>query len=90
MEIQLTPKSRRFVETTVGRGRYASASELVADALRLLEERERILDDQRSTIREKIAEGADAQARGEILDGEAVFARLEREIDTMERDTQTE
>jgi len=38
MNVSLTPELERFVERKVGSGRYNSASEVLREALRLLEE----------------------------------------------------
>ncbi|MDP2997360.1 MAG: type II toxin-antitoxin system ParD family antitoxin [Bryobacterales bacterium] len=66
-------------------GRYNSASEVVREAPRLLEERDRDPALRRQELRQKIREGIDSLRRGEGVDGEAVFARLDVEIDQMER-----
>ncbi len=42
MNISLTPELERLVEEKTAGGRYASASEVVREALRLLEERDRL------------------------------------------------
>jgi len=41
MNVSLTPEHEQFVQTKVESGRYNSASEVVREALRLLEEHER-------------------------------------------------
>jgi len=40
MNVSLTPELEKFVSAKVGSGRYNSASEVVREALRLLEERD--------------------------------------------------
>ena len=42
MNVSLTPELERFVQEKVRSGRYTSASEVVREALRLLEEHERV------------------------------------------------
>ena len=42
MNVSLTPELEKFVSTKVSTGRYNSASEVVREALRLLEENDRI------------------------------------------------
>lgn len=75
MNVSLTPKLEKYIQRKVGTGRYTSASEVVREALRLLEqndERERELKEFRAELDRRIAE-ADA---GDTIDGEEVFARL--------------
>lgn len=62
-------------------GRYNSASEVVREALRLLEQR----DLRRGELRKKIAEGLESLRRREVLDGEAVFDRIEAELGAIDR-----
>ena len=61
-----------FVDQQVGRGRYGSASEVVREGLRLVEEREARLAALRATLNASIAQG------GEVTDDEldaAIAAR---------------
>jgi antitoxin ParD1/3/4 len=84
MNVSLTPELEKYIQTKVETGRYTSASEVVREALRLLEqkeqERERALKEFRAKLDQGLAE-ADA---GELLDGEEVFARI-REKSRMRR-----
>jgi antitoxin ParD1/3/4 len=86
MNVSLTPELEQFVDSRVASGRYQSASEVVREALRLLErqelERRAALDE----VRRKIGEGLEQARRGELLDGEEVFARLDREHGGAERE----
>ena len=85
IEVHLTPDLERLVQDRVHAGRYVSASEVVMEALRLLEERDHLLERRREAIRKKIDEGWESLQRGEGLDGEAVFAELEAELDDLEK-----
>ena len=84
MNVQLTREAEELIRQKVESGRYNSASEVVREALRLLEEREQIDELRREEIRNTIDEGLEALRRGEAVDGEEVFARLEAELDAME------
>lgn len=76
MNVHLTPELKKLVEEEVSAGRYASASEVVREGLRLLLEERRWRDE----VREKLAEGM-AQARaGRLVDGEAAIGRLKKRI----------
>jgi len=79
MNVSLTPELEKFVQEKVESGRYTSASEVVREALRLLEkqeersrERDEALKAFQAELDRRIAE-ADA---GKTMDGEEVFARL--------------
>ncbi len=61
----------RFIQRQVESGRYSSASEVIRDALRLLEEREQLRQAQIKAIRTLIQEGRDSGASvpaNEVLD----------------------
>lgn len=45
MDVSVTPELERFVAEKVASGRYSSASEVVLEALRLLEEHDRVVSD---------------------------------------------
>lgn len=85
MNVNLTPELEKLVHGKVKTGRYNSASEVVREALRLLEERDRDLALRRQELRKRMREGIDSLRRGEGVDGEAVFGRLGSEIDRVER-----
>jgi antitoxin ParD1/3/4 len=68
--IALTPHLEQFVQAKVKSGRYQSASEVVREGLRLLEER----DVER--IRQEIEVGWQQSERGEVVDGPSVFAEI--------------
>ncbi len=57
MNVSIGPRWEGFVETVVKSGRYGSASEVVREGLRLVEEREAKLQALRDTLNAAIAEG---------------------------------
>jgi antitoxin ParD1/3/4 len=81
MNISLTPELAEFVKSRVASGRYQSDSEVVRHGLRLLEEHELAL----AELRKKIAKGIDQADRGELLDGQAVFAKLKKRSEVRRR-----
>lgn len=85
MDIHLTPELQRFVNSKVEAGSYHSASEVILDALQLLEERDHLQERRKNAIREKIDEGWESLQRGEALDGDASMAELEAELERMEK-----
>jgi len=69
----------QFIRRQIESGRYASASEVVRDALRELEGRERLREIELEEYRVKIREGINSP---ELL-AEDVFARLEAKYQAM-------
>lgn len=69
MNVSLTPELEQFVHNKVKSGRYLSASEVVREALRLLEERDRLREIRLETLRKEIAIGVEGSDRGEAFDG---------------------
>lgn len=70
----------QFIRRQIESGRYASASEVVRDALRLLEGRERLRQIELEEYREKIREGMES---GPGIPADEVFARLEAKYQAM-------
>ena len=68
-----------FIRQQIETGRYASASEVVREALRALEGRERLREIEIEEYRAKIREGIESPA----LHAEDVFARLEAKYQAM-------
>ncbi|MEH2056896.1 MAG: type II toxin-antitoxin system ParD family antitoxin [Nostoc sp.] len=86
MNISLTPELEQFVESTVKRGRYSSAFEVVRAALRLLEEREMERLVKLEELRKEIAIGIGDSDRGDVFDGEEVLRELREEIQQAQQD----
>ncbi|MGK9236120.1 type II toxin-antitoxin system ParD family antitoxin [Inquilinus limosus] len=59
MNVSVGDRWERFVETLVKGGRYGSASEVVREGLRLVEERETKLRALQETLDRSIAEGGE-------------------------------
>src|SRR5580700_11180465 len=76
MNVSLTPELEQFVESRVASGRYQTASEVVREGLRLLEEREQARETALEELRGKIRRGIEQADRGELLDGDAVFEEI--------------
>lgn len=80
MNVSLTPELEQFVHSKVKSGRYLSASEVVREALRLLEERDRIYQSRLIDLQREISVGVAEADRGELLDGEEVMRELYEEL----------
>ena len=67
-----------FVKNMVRSGRYASASEVMRDSLRLLEEREKLREAKLAALRAEIQEGMKS-GRSEPLDMADIKAEARRQ-----------
>jgi antitoxin ParD1/3/4 len=76
MNVSLTPELDRFVAGKVDSGLYTSASEVVREALRLLEERDRVRAAELATFNRELGARLESLDRGERVEPEAVWARL--------------
>jgi len=78
MNVSLTPELERWISEKVESGRYTSASEVVREALRLLEEHELLRQKQITAVRERINQGLQELDSGQRLKPEEVRAELAR------------
>jgi antitoxin ParD1/3/4 len=83
LNVSLTPELEQLVHLKVQTGRYTSASEVVREALRLMEERDQVLN--KDAIRNKIAAGMASLRAGNGADGDAFLASMDTELAELER-----
>jgi len=76
VNVSLTKELEALVNRKVETGRYVSASEVVREALRLLDERDRLQEVRIDEMRAAIRAGNQELARGERIAGEKVFAEI--------------
>ena len=78
MNVSLTQELEKLVQEKVRSGMYYSASEVIREALRLLQERDELRQQRVRAVREKIDRGIAQLDRGEGLDGEEFFEGLKQ------------
>jgi antitoxin ParD1/3/4 len=78
MNVSLTPELEKFVSAKVESGRYNSASEVVREALRLLEEHDSARAAQLAEFNEELGRRLAVLDRGEVVDPTSTRARLQR------------
>jgi antitoxin ParD1/3/4 len=78
VNISLTPELERLVDEKVKSGRYASASEVIREGLRLLEEQEKMKQHRLAEIRQKIDRGLDQLDKGRGIPSAEARTRLRR------------
>ena len=85
VNISLTPELDAFLQGRVKSGRYQTTSEVVREALRLLERHERERDEALQQLKAKLERGAGQAERGDLVDGDAVFNELRELLDERRR-----
>ena len=85
VNISLTPELDAFLQKRVKSGRYQTSSEVVREALRLLQRQEKERDSAFKQLKAKLGRGAGQAGRGEILDGDDVFDELRELIEERRR-----
>ena len=78
MNVSLTPELEKFVTGKVQAGRYNSASEVVREALRLLEQHEQARTTQLAEFNRELAKRLAALDRGEQIDPAEARQRLQQ------------
>jgi len=68
MDVSLPPELEKFVSAEVASGRYRSASEVVQEALRLLEERDEARTHQLAEFNVEVGRRLAALDRGETIE----------------------
>ncbi|MEG3991367.1 type II toxin-antitoxin system ParD family antitoxin [Microcoleus sp. S28C3] len=81
MNIVLKPEYEEFIRAQIQSGKYGSAEELIGEAIALLRERKQRIEE----LRQKIAVGTAQIAKGQVTDGELVFAKIQEKIDRREQ-----
>ncbi len=78
MNVSLSPKLEQYVQAKVESGRYNSASEVVREALRLLEDHEEARAAQHAKFNQELGRRLASLDRGESADPAGVRNRLQR------------
>lgn len=85
MNVSLTPELEKLIQDKVQSGMYYSASEVIREALRLLQEHDELRQQRLQASRERIRRGMDQLDRGESIEGEEFFDNLKRKSEKRRR-----
>ncbi len=85
MNVHLTPELEQLVQTKVQSGRYNSASEVVREALRIMEQRDEVRSIQLEELRSRMDRALGEAARGEGVDGDEFMQGMIDELDAAHR-----
>ena len=77
MNVSLTPELEKFVTDKVASGRYTSASEVVREALRLLEREEKSREEQIEDFNRELRARVEALDRGERVTKEEFLREMQ-------------
>jgi antitoxin ParD1/3/4 len=80
MNVSLTPELERLVQRKVQSGRYSSASEVVREALRLMEQHDQQRTLNLETVRSSITAGMESLRAGRGVEGESFFDAMEADL----------
>lgn len=80
MNVSLTPELERIVNFKVQSGMYNSASEVIREGLRLLQQRDELRQMKLETLRRDIEEGVKASQEGRVRDGREVMAEMKERL----------
>lgn len=85
MNVTLTPELEKFINARVESGRYHSASQVVREALRLLEERDQERQTQLTEFNRELSRRLDMLDAGHYLDPEQVRARFQQKYEARKK-----
>jgi antitoxin ParD1/3/4 len=81
MSVNIPSDVEAIINSHVTSGDYASASDMISEAVRLLDRRKREKQRQIEKLRAMLQEAIDEVDNGQWLDGDAVFDEILRELD---------
>ncbi len=85
MNVYLTPGLEQLVQAKVQSGRYNSASEVVREALRIMEQRDEVRSIQLQALRNRMDRSLAESARGAGTDGEEFMQGVLDKLDAGHR-----
>ena len=83
MNVSLTPELEKIVSVKVESGLYNSASEVVREGLRLLQQRDQMREMKLEALRREIQKGIDSLEAGRFRDGGEVMAEFKSRLLSM-------
>jgi antitoxin ParD1/3/4 len=85
MNVSLTPELEELVNEKVRSGLYTSASEVIREGLRLLQQQEELRRIKYEALHRDIKAGVDELDRGERIPAKQVFAEMTNKARAMRR-----
>ena len=79
--MNLPPKTRKLIDNRIKSGKYRNAKDVIVAAVSMLESQESFGDFVSGELDSLLGEGERDLSRGNVFDGEEVFAELRRMSD---------
>lgn len=83
MNVSLTPELESLVAEKVASGMYNSASEVIRDGLRLIQERDKVREEKLLWLRREIKKGTDDLEAGRVVDGEEFLLGWKKRLEDL-------
>ncbi len=80
MNVSLTPELEVIIDQKVKSGMYNSASEVVREGLRLLQQRDEMREAKLNALRAEIQKGIDDLEAGRVYDGPSTMAEFREKL----------
>ncbi len=80
MNVSLTPELERIVSLKVESGQYNSASEVMREGLRLLQQRDEVYERKLAWLKGEIQKGMDDLEAGRYRDGAEVMSEIRERL----------
>lgn len=80
MNVSLTPELENLVNQKVKTGLYNSASEVLREGLRLLQQRDEMREAKLNALRVEIQKGIDDLEAGRVYDGPSTMAEFRKKL----------
>ncbi|MBC6453350.1 MAG: type II toxin-antitoxin system ParD family antitoxin [Hormoscilla sp. SP5CHS1] len=80
MNITLKPQQEKFLREKLDSGKYGTIDEVIAEAFKLLEERDEHYQQWLDETRKKVAISIEQANRGQLTDGKIAMARLREKL----------
>ena len=80
MNVSLTPELENIVDEKVKSGHYKSASEVLREGLRLLQQRDEMREAKLNALRAEIQKGIDDLEAGRFRDGPEAMAEIKERL----------
>ncbi|MFB2973774.1 type II toxin-antitoxin system ParD family antitoxin [Aerosakkonema sp. BLCC-F183] len=80
MNINLKPEQAEFIQQKLNSGKYSNVEQVIVEAFRLLDERDREYQKWLEETRQKVDVAIEELKRGEGIDGDVVVAQLKEKL----------